>query len=564
LYHNKTDKSTNAASLTQPRQGVRGGASMPAIAYLRKNTTPVTQTDLPDAGTTQLQPAVFQLQIINSQVKEQVRANYQGKNIDPITLNILLQDAFDNTSSFEEAVKRIDNGLMHENSMFGTSTVNDDDLMEDETPVNDTLSITSVNKRPKIGIDKKEFKGNFKSSVPEIETDDKDILEEWGGLKNVSFYEKTRASLKIARDSGHEDHDKEQEKLDKLINAYRDHPKVKKLIDEYVRVPAKKAKGASSGTGLDELLKTSETMKYLELSYRPPLEKSAIATFKDEEFDWMDVQQQLRLSTEFIVWAGDLVGEISGHTGTFQRKYKSQWMTSKQDLMHSIRDNAVTLRSNPATGMIEALVIHLRITENVEGLGSIIYKGTEAKDALMTTGRSIEQEYDKMVKDLGKHRDVIKTYIEVIRSNVETTTPSSPMQGRLGSEDTYYPESPKQNDDEIEINEKTGKVKGNPLPSLASQWRLEHEGDPMPIPAKPVHPAIKKAREDIKKTLGTPVSKSINDAGKRLVKKSDEDTDWKEKDSLMLQTYLNKLSAYKEIEGVNEIIEELKLALLQL
>ena len=187
----------------------------------------------------------------------------------------------------------------------------------------------------------------------------------------------------------------------------------------------------------------------------------------------------------------------------------------------------------------------MRITENVEELGSQIYKGTEAKDALMTTGRSIEQEYDKMVKDLGKHRGVIKTYIEVIRSYAKSTTPSSPMQGRCGSEDTYYPESPKQNDDEIEINEKAGNVKGNPLPSLASQWRLEHEGKPMPIPAKLVHPAIKKAREDIKNTLGTSVSKSINDAGKRLIKKLDEDTDWKEKDSLMIQTYLNKLGAYK-------------------
>ena len=76
----------------------------------------------------------------------------------------------------------------------------------------------------------------------------------------------------------------------------------------------------------------------------------------------------------------------------------------------------------------------MRITENVEELGSQIYKGTEAKDALMTTGRSIEQEYDKMVKDLGKHRGVIKTYIEVIRSYAKSTTPSSPMQGRYGSE----------------------------------------------------------------------------------------------------------------------------------
>ena len=509
----------------------------------------------PAFSTAPPQSATMQRQITDEAIKLKIKAKYKGVDMDPIVLNLLLKDAFDKTDNFEDAVARIDWGLKRENAVF--TPPDDTTLTTDTTP--------DSRKRPAINTDKATLNGDFKSGVPKIKTDESTILSEWGGLMNTeNFYEKVRASLTIARDPSHQDHTKEQNKLDKLINAYGQHQDVKKLIDTYVRVKAKKAKNASTGTGLDELLKTSETMKYLELSYRPPQEMSAVAKFKGKEFDWMDVQQQLRLSTEFIVWAGDLVNEISGHTGTFQKEYKLQWMTTKQDLMHSVRDDAISKRSNPATALVEALGTHLRITENVAGFESEIYKGPESEKALIPSGYSVKDKYSDIKEQLGKHRDMLKTYIEFFREEAEPPTPSSPMQSRHGTEDTYYPESPKQYDDELEINETAGKVEGNPLPNLATQWRYLHVDKPKTIPAKPINPAIKSAREEIKKILGTSTATSINSAAKRQVKKLSEEADVNEKDQTMILVYLEKLKLYKEKKGVAEIIKALETALLEL
>lgn len=499
----------------------------------------------PDLLKTTQRVIIFQRKITDNLIKQKIKSHYATRNVDPIVLNILLEDAFDNTNSYETAIERIDRGIMHDNAMTA--------------PDNNSARKNNTNKRANIDVSDTRARPSFESSVPEMETSEDELKEEWNESNTTKFYSKIRGMLKIARDPDHENHKETKEKLDKLINGYKQHDSVKKLIDGAVRVKATKAKGASTGTGLDELFKTSETMKYLEMSYRPPKDMQSVAKFDGEEFDWMDAQEQIRLSTEFIIWAGDLVEEISGHTGTFQKKYKSNWMTQKQAVMHEVRDDAISKRSNPATGIVEAVSTHLRITENVEGLVKERYKGPKASEALTSDGHSVDERYDEILKDLQRHRNVLKSYIQDFRKKAVPTGNSSPLIARHGGLD-YYPESPMQyseDEEPVEIK-KTGKVNGNPLFNLASQWRKTHGTPSKSIPPKPVNPAIAEARKFIKENWSSKMATSINKSAKLQAKKLGEDADPDEFDKVMIMNYIAKIELLDSKDGLPEIIKNLK------
>jgi hypothetical protein len=509
------------------------------------------------ARMTQLRPLhgsrVIQAKIDDQLTQEKIRSAYQGNNlVSHESMRLFLQDAFDNTDTYQDAIARINRGIRHELAM--TSFQNEEAISQLQLPGEKTSK-----ERHPIDIRGERERPEFVSSVPDADVAEDELTDEWKGLNTQQFYAKIRKSLKIARDSDHVDQSDEIARLDKLIQGYRQHKGVKALVDKAVRVKAVKAKGASSGTGLDELFKTSETMKYLELSYRPPKGKSAIAKFDGDEFDWMDAQQQMRLSTEFIIWAGDLVNTLSGHTGTLQNQYMGNWMTEKQSLMHEVRDDAISERSNPATAIIEAIGTHLRITQNVEGfLDNENFNGESAKKALLPNGRSVHDQFDFIKKELEKHRDMLKHSYDYLVSKFETIGNSSPLQHRFGGDD-YYPNSPIGNDD-MDIEEEKGKVAGNPLLNLSVQSRLEYEEDPINIPRKPVNPAIVDARDQVKKELGTKEATSINNAGKRKVKALGEDPDMDEVDRVMIQTYIDKLKSSDNVVIV-EVVKNLHAAL---
>ncbi|WP_417237451.1 DUF4157 domain-containing protein [Bizionia paragorgiae] len=486
---------------------------------------------------------VFQRKITDEEVKEKIKAQYRESKVNPMVLTILLEDAFEHTDTYEDAIIRIDRGLKHDEAMFG--------------PPEGMLKEEVKNERPNIDISEDRVRPIFKSSVPYIKTDENELKENWKGSNTKKFYAKLRQMLKIARDTEHENYEETRREIDKLINGYNQYLSIKNLIDRAVRVKAIKAEGASTGTGLDELFKTSETMKYLEFSYRPPEGKSSTAKFNDEEFDWMDAQEQIRLSTEFILWAGDLVEEISGHTGTFQKKYRNQWMTTKQSLMHEVRDDAISKRSNPATAIVEAIGTHLRVTENVKGFTSEEkYKGEEAQSALTTDGYSLDERYDEILEDLEHHRDLLKSYLENFREKVTVSGNSSPLRANFGG-DEYHPESPKQFSDEIKIDKELGKVKGNPLYNLALQWRKKHGSPAIIIPPKPINPVITKARNFIKDNWGSKKATSINNAAKRRAKKLNEEADSEEVDKEMISVYIEKLEELETNEELTKIIDEL-------
>jgi hypothetical protein len=497
-------------------------------------------------------PNIAQLKITDSAIKLDIVNHFKGRNVDPVALKLFIDDAFETTDTFDDAVKRIENGLLHHDAMFG---VPGKEALQIEAP-----QVKASSTRPKINIDADRERPKHKSSVLDTDLDEDKILEEWASLNTVKFYAKTRENLKAARDPDHNDHATAKGRLDSLILAYDKSPKVKKRIDGYVRVKAQKAKGASSGTGLDELFKTSETMKYLELSYRPPKEMSAVAEFNGEEFDWMDAQQQIRLSTELIVWAGDLVGEISGHTGTFQKEHLGKWMTAKQSLMHEVRDDAISSRSNPANAIVEAIGIHLRITENVEGFARDIYQGDSAEKALTPAGHSLKKVYDNILIQIGKHRDALKRFQEHMLAGLKPPGGSSPTRARLGGDD-YYPESPMQYPAEPhEIDEKKGRVDGNPLPSLASQWRMDHRDPPEKIQEAPINPVLKQARESMKEKLNTKIATGIHAAAKRVAKAlpENEDGNANEVDRVMIAVYLKKAREYEETDGMPRVIAALE------
>ncbi|MES2355479.1 MAG: DUF4157 domain-containing protein [Pseudomonadota bacterium] len=419
----------------------------------------------------QLCASVFQLEITDSGIKEQVRAEFNESEASPDVLNKLLEDAFKDTNTFEEAVHQIKYALKKHDEAASSALSTESSAVGSST-------------RPEIDIDS--IRPKFQSSVPKTTATEAQVFAKWRGLQGTQgFYSALRKSLKIARDTKHKKKDAEAQNLDELIDGYRTYPAIKTLIDNYVRVRAVKAKGASSGTGLDELFKTSETMKFLELSYRPQHGKSPTALFKGQKFDWIDAQQQLRLSTELIVWAGDLVGEISGHTGTFHEEYRSKWMTAKQALMHQVRDAAISARSNPATAIVEAIATHLRVTVNVQDFESKIYKGAQAKLALTAAGHKVAEVHANLSAELERHRDMLKSYLAFFREHATTPRDSSPMRGRLGG-NVYHDESPmRSRPGENSVKENVGQVPDNPLPNLAVQSRMNHRYLPVPIPEEP-------------------------------------------------------------------------------
>lgn len=497
----------------------------------------------------QILPDTVQLKIDSLDIQGNIRDHFKGSKVDPIAMEAFFQDAFENTSSYEEAVTRIKSDLRHHEAIFGVVR---------PVPKGGGSSV-----RSKINIDAGRKRPKHDFSTPSVKWSEGDVLDKWKDLNTEKFYAATRKSLKIARDPEHGSHAAEKDKLDELVAAYAGSGKVKSLIDKYVRVKAVKARGASSGTGLDELFKTSETMKYLQLSYRPPEGISAVSEFKGEEFDWMDAQQQIRLSTELIIWANDLVGEISGHTGTFQKEFASKWMTSGQALMHEVRDDAISSRSNPATAVVEAIATHLRITENVSGFTKAIYQSVPAEKALTSAGHSLAKVFENVLDQLGRHRDRLKVFLEHFRSHVKPPRDSSPLRARFGSDD-YYPESPMQYpDDELEVNEKVGKVAGNPLPNLAGQWRMNHKFPPEKIPKAPVNPVLASARESMKKILGASTATKIHNAAKRMAKPltQTEDADADEIDRVMITVYLNKARDYEKTAGMESVIAALEEAL---
>ncbi|WP_130735390.1 DUF4157 domain-containing protein [Flavobacterium sp. J27] len=488
---------------------------------LKTSNTQNQNTLLPNISNTK---KIVQRKITDPNEIEHIKSHYVNNQTDPIILKILIDDAIENSNNTKEAIERINRGIAHDNAMTAP------------------VKKKSV-ERPKIDISEDRIRPKFISSVPHKNTNSKKLEKQWQGLNNKSFYAKTRGLLQIARDLSHTDNEKAKGELDDLINGYKQHASVKSLIDKLVRVKAKKAPGAFSGTGLDELFKTSETMKYLELSYRPPKDMHSVAKFDGKEFDWMDAQEQIRLSTEFIIWAGDLVEKISGHTGTFQNQYQQQWMTSKQALMHEVRDDAISKRSNPATAVIEAIGTHLRITENVKGYIKERYTGSEAKNVLTTDGHSIDERYKEIIADLKKHRDILKNYLDNFKKKAVPPGNSSPLISRLGG-DEYHPTSPKSDtdtDNEIEMSD-SGKIKDNPLYNLSTQWRKTQAEEKKTIPRKPQNKVIQEAREYIKTEWSASEATKINTAAKSKAKKALlQDPDSTNIDKIMIEVYIDRL-----------------------
>jgi hypothetical protein len=234
-------------------------------------------------------------------------------------------------------------------------------------------------------------------------------------------------------------------------------------------------------------------------------------------------------------------------------------MTAKQSLMHEVRDDAISSRSNPATAIVEAIGIHLRITENVEGFAEDIYRADLAEKALTPAGHSLKKVYDNVLIQIGKHRDALKRFQVYMRAGLTPPGGSSPTMARLGGND-YYPESPPQYPDgPHEIDEKKGRVDGNPLPSLASQWRMDHRDPPEKIPEAPVNPVLKQARKSMKEQLDK-IATRIHGAAKRVAKAlpENENGNANEVDRVMIAVYLKEARKYEKTDGMPRVIAALE------
>jgi hypothetical protein len=243
------------------------------------------------------------------------------------------------------------------------------------------------------------------------------------------FYRTIKSMLANARGGDAAD----TQKLDDLVAAYQVRGPVKDLIDRRVRVAAQKRGGMVAGTGLDELFQTARTTDFITRSYRPPIGVESTSRYHDGtkqiDFDWMDAQRQVRLSTEAIVWAISRVGQVSSHTGTFHNEFRGKWMIARQQAMHELRHSKLIERTTPRNAVIQALYTHLAITENVAGFTQHL-ASYQASPAVLSNGMAVRDAPALVMQRLGINRNKIKAFLDgfTANSSESAAAPHSPAQ----------------------------------------------------------------------------------------------------------------------------------------
>lgn len=239
------------------------------------------------------------------------------------------------------------------------------------------------------------------------------LLHDLNITDHNSFYSVLSKQLHLARNGNTQ----ATQNLDDLLKWYHSNTANKELIDKYVRVGATKRPGMQGGAGLDELFKTSETTTFIQWSYKPPSGKATTDIYSGQEFDWMDAQQYIRLSTELIIWSLKKIEEIggacdliSGHTGSLVNQYQLKWMTTAQAHMHELRQNALATRSSPGNAIMTVLQAHLDVTINQGEFSNLLAKNFSK--ALLRNGAFLGHALAPVIKQIGKIRDKIKHFLE--------------------------------------------------------------------------------------------------------------------------------------------------------
>lgn len=347
------------------------------------------------------------------------------------------------------------------------------------------------------------------------------LLKKWSRLNTSTFYARTRALLQSARDPSSHTQAEDIKALDDLIAGYRKYPKMKKRIVGCVRVDSAARPGMSSGAGLDELFRTSETMTLLEWSYKPPPDKSATAKIIGQDFDWMDAQKKVRVCTELIIWATDQTNQICGHTGTFQREYKGKWMIAFQILMHDLRQEQIEKRSNRTAAILQVISMHLRVTENHAHFNANdIWTGPEAQQALLANGFPVVDTCAKTVDALARNLDKLKMYYNTVKDMSEAPGWASPIPARNTSGEEVMNSPLRQNPPTSPLGWDAAADEQNLLldlaPSTEVDWLLINEGrDPVPLTQPPPNAVIVAVEKRIEAVKGKRFRAKCRRNGKR-------------------------------------------------
>ncbi|MEP4247485.1 hypothetical protein [Tateyamaria sp.] len=313
----------------------------------------------------------------------------------------------------------------------------------------------------------------FTSKYETTQESEADLIEYWE-TKHDDFYDQIHKLLEIARDSTNSGFEDARKTLGDLIAGYKLYPALKKKIDAAVRVKAEQRPKMSSGTGLDEFLRTSETMTFLEWSFDPPTGKSATSIVDGQEVDWMDAQRSVRASTDMIIWASAQVDTISAHTGSLHKERRGAWATSGQAAMHTVRDNAIKQRNHPAGAMSTAIAAHLIITEALFE-GEIWEETVGNEKFILPNGHLIIKSLDIVRTEIQRTRDKLKEYRDLLEDETELPLNASPVR--------KHPTSPHQG-----IGSPIQRGEGNELfdakLGVETRVRWDNFGEPVPIPSK--------------------------------------------------------------------------------
>ncbi|MEO9682885.1 hypothetical protein, partial [Tateyamaria sp.] len=312
----------------------------------------------------------------------------------------------------------------------------------------------------------------FTSKYETTQESEADLIEYWE-TKHDDFYNQVHDLLEIARDPTNSGFEDARKTLGDLIAGYKLYPALKKKIDAAVRVKAEQRPKMSSGTGLDELLKTSETMTFLEWSFDPPDGKWATSKIDGQDVDWMDAQRSVRASTDMIIWASAQVDTISGHTGSLHRERRGAWATSGQAAMHKLRDDEIKKRNHPAGAMSTAIEAHLIITEALFE-GGIWEETVSNQKLILANGHHLIKRLDIVKTEVLRTRDKLKEFRAMLKEMTESPPDASPV--------LKYPTSPHQG-----IGSPTQRGEGNELfgvdLGVETRVRWENFGEPVPIPS---------------------------------------------------------------------------------
>ncbi|MEP4197039.1 MAG: hypothetical protein ABJL99_15545 [Aliishimia sp.] len=303
------------------------------------------------------------------------------------------------------------------------------------------------------------------------------------------FYNKAHALLEAARAGDATAHNA----LADLIALFHQDKKFQSYIkNSCVRTTSEKRDGMAVSTGEDEFFKTSETMTWIEWSFVQQPGKEMVSKINGQDVDWMDAQENIRLSTDLIFWEKGLVGGAGGHTATAHLGRAGVPATLGQGPMHKMRDALIKSRSSPANAIMSSISAHLRITEKV--FTDEVFTGEDAEQLFLSNGHTLPEDIEHVREDALRIRNKLKDYAAELERNLAPNEPGSPI--RSGA-----PMSPRGIGSPLPPAEPGTGLNDGLVSGAQSDWTGHGTSRPIPSKKGPVEESVGQLPKELKNKI---------------------------------------------------------------